>query len=527
MADENTAKRLLALVLVWLLVAALAAVTYKVLIKPILNKKKEAKTGSESKYKCDISIAADSFSGYSILRSENFRELMENDGIKLAVVDDKADYSGRVNALRKGDVQMAVFPLNSIIEAAAENPDFPGTIVLVIDETRGADAIIAKKENVKSFEDLNCAGGGFVLVPESPSEFLARVVVASFNLPKLPGNWMEKCDSASDVFEKFKNAKPGEKKAYVMWEPYVSKALDSSGVILLDSSKLRGYIVDVLVVQRDFLLKNEDIVKKVVEAYLRAAFSYMRNPKDMITLLIEDARAGGESLTEQQAERINQGVQWKNTLENYGCMGIAENQGDKKVQHIEDMMSNIAEILLKTGAVKEIPLGGKLNTLFYSKILATLHRENFHPGKKINIIEGAGIGTEDLESVRSDKKLVPLGDSQWERLIRVGTMNIKPISFARGTDRLNIQSTRDLELLAKTLSNFPDYYLSVTGHTRAEGDSEENRQLAQKRSESAAKYLISQGIDEARIRAKASTGSNNQDESDSQSVSFVVMQMPF
>ena len=106
-------------------------------------------------------------------------------------------------------------------------------------------------------------------------------------------------------------------------------------------------------------------------------------------------------------------------------------------------------------------------------------------------------------------------------------MNIKPISFARGTDRLNIQSTRDLELLAKTLSNFPDYYLSVTGHTRAEGDSEENRQLAQKRSESAAKYLISPGIDEARIRAKASTGSNNQDESDSQSVSFVVMQMPF
>ncbi len=527
MADESTAKRFLVLLIVWLLIAAVAAVSYKFLVKPFFDRKKGDKTSSESIYKHDINIAADSFSGYSVLRSEIFRELLKADGIRLNVIDDKADYSARVKALGNNDVQMAAFPLNTIIETSADKQDFPGTIVLLIDETKGADAIIAHKADLSSIEDLNRSDGGFVLVPASPSEFLARIVVASFNLPKLPEKWMDKADSAQEVYQKFTNAKPGDKKAFVLWEPYVSKALENPGTtVLMDSSKLRGYIIDALVVQRDFLLKNEEIVKKVAEAYLRALFAYTQSPKEMNRLLIEDARANGEAMTEKQAERIMQGIQWKNTLENYACMGISGRSTAGKGLHIEEILNNIGAVLLKTGAIREMPLGGKLNMLFYDKILASVHRDNFHPGKKINILNNAGSGTEDFESVRTDRKLLALDESQWERLVQVGTMNIKPISFARGTDRLNIQSKRDLELLARTLENFPEYYLLVSGHARTEGDSEENRLLAQKRAEAAKMHLVEQGIDADRMKAKASASGTALD-SDSQTVSFVVKQMPF
>ena len=59
-----------------------------------------------------------------------------------------------------------------------------------------------------------------------------------------------------------------------MWEPYVSKALEKPGAqILLDSSKLKGYIVDVLVAERQFLKDHPDLVQAVVEAHCRAAFT--------------------------------------------------------------------------------------------------------------------------------------------------------------------------------------------------------------------------------------------------------------
>jgi hypothetical protein len=42
-------------------------------------------------------------------------------------------------------VQLAVFTIDSLITAGAKAGDFPGSIVLVIDETKGGDAIVAAR----------------------------------------------------------------------------------------------------------------------------------------------------------------------------------------------------------------------------------------------------------------------------------------------------------------------------------------------------------------------------------------------
>jgi len=69
------------------------------------------------------------------------------------------------------------------------------------------------------------------------------------------------------------------------------------------------------------------------------------------------------------------------------------------------------------------------------------------------------------------------------------------------------------------------FYLRIIGHTRAEGDPEANRQLAQSRSEAAAQYLIGQGLSANRIRTEAAPSKVQGGEA--QAVSFVVGQVPY
>ncbi|MCI0540519.1 MAG: ABC transporter substrate-binding protein, partial [Verrucomicrobiales bacterium] len=298
--NEQKSKGCLIAAVLWCLIALALGAAYKFLVHPHLAGKLKQATGSPSQYKEEIRVGADSFSGYCILRSELLKQELKAQQIKLTIQDDKADSDARVQALRDGQTQFAVFTIDSLLAAGAKAGDFPGTIVWIIDETKGGDAIVAYPSGVASIQDLNHSSARIVLTPNSASEFLARVVLANFHLPNLPEQWKVDADGAGAVFKTFSAANRSEKKAFVLWEPYVSKALEQSGAkVLIDSSKLKGMIVDVLVVQRQFLRDHPEAVKTVVEAYARTAFAYARQPDGLLKLVKDDAqKTGAESLTE-------------------------------------------------------------------------------------------------------------------------------------------------------------------------------------------------------------------------------------
>jgi outer membrane protein OmpA-like peptidoglycan-associated protein/ABC-type taurine transport system substrate-binding protein len=455
------------------------------------------------------------------------RDLLKQKGIRWTVQDDGADYDARIKALERGSIQMAVFTIDSFIAAGARLGEYPGTIVLVLDETKGADAMVAYKDAVPSIQALDHESARIVATPNSPSEFLARVVLAQFSLPRMPSKWLENADGAGAVFQKLRGADKNAKRAYVLWEPYVSRALDIDGVeVLLDSSRMSGYIVDVLVVQRRFLADYPDIVRDVVEAYLRASYSYNQGRSGLVKLVMDDAaQTGSDRLSTEQAERLVDGIQWKNTLENYAHFGLVSGNQAQGLQHVEDMIANITDVLVTTDALSSNPVAGKASTLFYDQIVRDLHAQEFHPGKKLNVIAGAGPGTQDLEAARGAANLRKLSDAEWERLIPVGEMRVPPIAFARGTSRLNVQSERELQFLAKRLQSLPGYYLTVVGHARAQGDADANLKLANDRAAAAAQALRENGLHANRIRAIAEPPSAAN--AAAQSVSFVVGQVPY
>jgi outer membrane protein OmpA-like peptidoglycan-associated protein/ABC-type taurine transport system substrate-binding protein len=525
--SEKRAKRVLLMVFIYLLIIGAGGAAWKFIFNPLRKSRIEKDTGSETQYKHTVNIALDSFSGYAILRSEEFTKDLKRQGIRIKVKDDKADYKSRIRALQDGDVELAVFTVDSFLVSGSELGEFPASIILVIDESRGADAIISYKKGLSNLQDLDSADSRFVLTPNSPSEFLARVVIADLNLANLSSKWIKEADGAMDVRKKFRAAKQGDKTAYVLWEPALSMALKEKGAhVLLDSSHLKGYIMDVIVARREFLIDNHDVAKAIVASYLRSVYYYSKRDDGMIDLVVEDSsKSGMKKMDEVMAENLVDGVLWKNTMENYAHFGLVSSSENKGLNYIEDIIDRISQVLIVTEALSKENLPEDTGSLYYDKILRELKSESFHPGKKLNILKGKNIGVLETGKIRGDKDLPALTKGQWAKLEEIGEMRIDPLSFARGTARINISSKRNLNTLAERLKSWPTSYLRVIGHARAEGDPEANRILSLSRSEAAMNFLLSKGISKNRIRAEAAEPSQNG--GGAQSVSFVLGHVPY
>ena len=521
MSEDKGSSKGCIVAVVWLVILVIAAVAYRILVTDPNEEQLHSDTGSDSRYTHEVKIQADLFSGYAVLRSEEMKKNLRLDQIRLTMVEDEADYDARLRALEDGDVEMAVFTIDSLIMAGAKLGRFPASIVMVIDETKGADAVLAYEEGVKTVQDLNSSDAGFILTPSSPSEFLARVVKSHFNLPDLGRDWIIEANGSEAVLKHMKNAARSEKRAYVMWEPHVSQAKALPGVkVLLDSSRIKGLIVDVLVARREYLRDHPDKVRAVIEAYSRAAYHYQNDANGFAGLV----RSDDPSLSGDEAKAVVDGIQWKNTLENYAHFGLVGGAAAGDLLTMEDMINNITDILLKTQALDKDPLSGQYTSLYFDRVLSEMQTDNFHPANAL-AIDGLGQGTGDLQGVRTNAHLRKLSESQWSSLRAVGDLDVQSIGFRRGSSAISLSSEHELRRLKKMLDNFPSFYLRIVGQARAVGDPEANKRLAESRAQSVGEFLIKEGVPTERMRTEAASAGSTA--GTAQSVRFEVGQVPF
>jgi outer membrane protein OmpA-like peptidoglycan-associated protein len=503
--------KLLALTIVWLLIVGLAAVAWRLIFVPAREEAQQRDreellegTSGQSQYRYRVDFALDQFSGYAILRSEEFQQQLHRKQIRVNLIDDGANYRQRLQKLRSGEVDLAAFTVDALIKSSAELGELPAVIVAIIDETRGADAMVAYKNSVPNVDAMNRPETRFVLTADSPSETLARVVMTHFNLNRVADNPFVMTKGPDDTFNRYRQAETNTTDVYVLWEPFVSRILENDNMhVVVDSSRFRGYIVDVIVVSRDYLQKNHEAVRDFVGCYFAAAYRYR---KEMVKLIETDAQQQKQPLSAQQAEKLVQGIRWQNTQENFAHFGLLP---DVSRQHIEDMISNITRVLLRTSAIRSDPTDGRPNLFYYERILTELRRSNFHPG----------LAAEEIEN--DEVKLPALSKEEWKNLREIGELDVPALVFARGTARLTDHSYATLDDLVNTLRSWPQYYLLIRGNASRQGDLEANRQLAENRAKAAADYLVQKGIDRNRIHSEGvdPTGDTN--------VSFVLGEAPY
>lgn len=511
----NSKIRVVAVAFVWLVILGLIVLGYRYFWSPRQEQKAKEQaerehketidlTSAESRYKHTINFGIDSFSGYAIFRHKSFQDELGKYEIKVNLLSDIANYSQRLQSLAEGKLDLAVFTIDALIKSSANLGDFPATIIAMIDETKGADALIGAAARFPNLDALNNPDVKIICTADSPSETLARVVMHSFNLKNMSKNPFEFVDGAEAVFAAYQKSRPTDNKLFALWEPYVSKIASNPDYrVLINSSKFRGYIVDVIVVRRGFLLKNEAQVEAFVKSYYTTSFN--QRPR-MLDLVIEDANELGQSIEKDQAKRLVEGIWWKNTQESFGHFGFTNGHG---LQHIEEMCANITKVLLSTGSISKDPTEGKPNKLFYDGILRKLFSNSWHPG----------FGD---EGIRKEKALAALSDEEWKELKPVGTLQVPRLVFNRGTSQLSTLSYKVLDDLAETLKTFPQYYLVVRGNVSAEGDIVANKSLAEARAKTAVVYLMMlKAVDKNRIRADTSNPNG------SSTVAFLLGELPY
>lgn len=506
--------------IVWLMLIGSAVAVWRLWMQPKLDeaeqKKKdeiqrqiEENTRGSSQYDHNLKLALDGFSGYAILRSDEFAERLKQKRIRLEMVDDNANYAERLEALNSGKVQFAAFPLDSLIKASELLNKIPATAIAVIDESRGADALVAYREKYPNIDAIQAnALTKIVLVGDSPSETLARVVLNDFGMRESASRKIEAVSDLDSLKKRYQAAVPGGDEIFVTWEPLLSEMLNNDQLhVLVDSSRFSGYVVDCLVVSRDFALKNEAVMRDVLESYFTALYEF-RTDDALAKLLIKDSKSsapGATGLTEAQARKLLKQIAWRNTQENYVHFGLRNDVG---LNNIEDMAKKITRVLLATGALKSDPTDGDYTRVFFDKPLSQLREKAFHPG--IND-----------EQIRGNVALPSLTDAQWDTLMPVGTLSVPPLVFGRGTARLTEQSQLTLDELIEQLKSWPQYYLLIRGNASNRGNVEANKKLASDRATAALEYLKTRGVDANRMRAM--TG----DLTGETSVQFVFGQTPF
>ena len=462
-------------------------------------------TGSDSVYDYQLNFALDSFTGYCVIRSEKFKSELASRKIHLNLVDDGADYDRRIKSIADGNCAMAAFPIDALIKTSSKINSLPATIVCLIDETKGADAMVSYQEAVPNIDALNHPDTKFILTKNSPSETLVRVLMANFILDKLSDNAFHYVNDASEVYKLYRQAQPNTRQVFVLWEPFVSKVLENPNThVVIDSSRFQGYIADAIVCNREFLVKNPDEVRKVIESYFYALNYYKNN--NFNNLIMEDSAKTGTPLSEEQVKNIFKGIWWKNTQENYVHFGLIQN----RLQHIQSIIENLIGVLLKSKAISSDPTHDQANMLYYDKILNYMLRANFYPGSTPDRI--------------SDIAVLPkISDEEWSKLITIGTLEVPSLVFLRGTYDLTDRSRLVLNDLIKSLNTFPQYYVLVKGGST--GNIEAGKKLALARAKSAAEYLMQNGIPESRIKATSFEAVDQT--TGSASVKFVLGQPPF
>jgi hypothetical protein len=380
-----------------------------------------------------IVIGLDNYLGYAVLNSKSLRR-----EASIVLKEDQADYSARFNSLVKGDLDMAVMPIHDYLEQLAlkELPeDKKPLIIAAVSESRGADAVVSnsKYPNINSLKDVRSLKSAFT------SPFMIKSMAIDVNLPALL-----KADPVSNIEDTYNGLISGKYDVVGLWEPFITKAENKGFKILMGSDELKlGKIVDVFVINRNFLVDNPELVEKFLVKYFEASQKYSVNGKD----LIDDIALSGELKREEIISSLKK-IKFYSLSDNVYTLFHTNSMSKDKIL---DYIDAIAIKLKKMNIIDENPiLNGDPRNAVYDKGLRTV----------FNSIENIPLPKKE------EKIYEKLDSGVWEKLIKDPkfTRDDLKITFLRN-GALNGSAKKVLDdFSSNSIKNF-DYYIAIVGRS--------------------------------------------------------------
>ncbi|MFN3336343.1 MAG: ABC transporter substrate-binding protein, partial [Thermomicrobium sp.] len=286
-------------------------------------------------YDKPVIISFSTWTGYGIIWVALDKGFFRENGIEVEVRPIQSP-GERFNALAAGALDGLSSTLDTFVRVGAQG--IPVVGVVMIDESRGGDGIVAKKE-IQSVADLK---GKTVAVNKGSTSFwfLANVLAEQgLTVDDLNISDMTAADAGAAFVA-------GKVDAAVTWEPWLSRAAQTDfGHILVTTKDYPGLIVDVFGFRRDFAQQHPEVVVAFIKGLVKAHDYLEKNREDSIQIMATRFK--------QEPEVIRANLE---TLRYFSIAESKEFFGTRqKPGRIYEVADQMAEFWMKLGVIKEKP----------------------------------------------------------------------------------------------------------------------------------------------------------------------------
>ena len=463
------------------------------LVAPALEEKqREAKeevldkSTSVKKYGTMIKVAGDPWSGYSTFRNEpRLASALAKEDIGIEYIDDEKlyDQDARMAALASGKIDLALTTVDAFLQHGAKHKDqnglYPGVILFSIDESNGGDAIFLAKDR-KSFDDVRttdkvCFSAG------TPSEHLWDF--ASLSFTRLGDNLAQDNGVvAKDCWDKLQ---AGKVEVAVLWQPFTALA-EKAGYpkVFATGGQADDVIVDIVVANRDYVVKNQAALAKLTSAYMKTVDSYLKDEAAHASFITADCGgdcAGDPSL----GSAVLKGIDFLSYEENaclwWGLCGSPAKMVDR--------VKKTGRLLSAKGKLKPADAPSP-DSIMNDSFLRQIKSEMDEQAKLA--LEVAGEKTEVEQPKLAAKETTyayAAETTKADSASDVGTLNLPNVYFSEGRSDLDPNAASVVAGIGEKLRSFPALCVRVYGHTNSTGQPATNKALSTYRAQSIVKHL--------------------------------------
>jgi len=470
-----------------LVVVGLLAMAGWRVAQPYLKANTQTEITDGSTLKDTINIAIDGWVGYFPLCSPEIKKRLRRDGYGLQCVDDSANYQERFKKLDKNEYHFAVATVDSYVLNGVQRR-YPGAIVAVLDESKGGDAIVARRSVVATLEGLKqTTQVNIAYTPDSPSHHLVKSIAAHFDIPVFKDRASHLKTDGSEAA--YRALMKGQADVAVLWEPDVSRALeDKDFVRLLGTEDTQQLIVDILIASRDVAKNDEVMVKTLLKHYFKTLKFYTDNSDQLVQDL-----ARYSDIKKAKVKPLLDGVEWVNLSGNaekwYSVTGagFAEHA-------LTNSIESAVDILIENQDFDQNPLPNRdPYSLIASQFIAELYEV---------LGKSGGWAQAGSDTNANVNQFAELSEAQWSSLQEIGSLKARKIAFASGTSELTSEGQLKIDELVKDLKHYPSFRVEVRGHTGVRGDPQVNLALSRDRAEAVIAYMLgAHEVAPARVRA--------------------------
>jgi NitT/TauT family transport system substrate-binding protein len=223
-----------------------------------------------------LRVGVNPWLGYEPLVLARELKLLDPEVIRVVELESTGE---SMRQLRNGRLQAAGLTLAEAIELAGLGLDIK--VISLLSLSRGADAVVARKE-IKTPAAL--AGARIGIENSALADVMLQRLLAAGNLRLIDVNVVR-----LSILRHEAALTQGQVDAVITFDPVLSRLATAGYNVLLDSARMPGDVVDVLVIRTDALLAHPDQARALLQAFERGRRALLAQPVNAAQMLASGA----------------------------------------------------------------------------------------------------------------------------------------------------------------------------------------------------------------------------------------------